>query len=96
MNLPFGSDFATAWNDYREHRKLYHNFKFKTERSEELAIKRVVMLSGNNEKLAIEMIHYAIMSGWRGIFPIPKNAQNANTENNSLLNYYSELRSRHQ
>lgn len=68
--MPFNStEFNQVWNLWKEYKKQQFNFRYKPI-GEQVALKALGEDSGNNEYLAIQMIHRAMASGYRGIFPI--------------------------
>jgi hypothetical protein len=67
---PFNSpEFMEAWNLWKEFKKEQFKFTYKAI-GEQSTLKALGEDSGNNEAIAIQMIHRAIASGYRGIFPI--------------------------
>lgn len=74
MEYPFSSDeFYDAWLDWLDYKKEAHKFTYKTNKSEQLALKRLKRLSDNNEKIAIAIIEQSIENNWKGLFALDKN-----------------------
>ena len=68
--FPFDSDrFIQAWSEWREYKRTQFKFKFKTTKSEQLALHKLHRDTHGDEQQAIEAITTAIASGWRGLFP---------------------------
>ena len=68
--FPFESDrFIQAWSEWREYKRTQFKFKFKTTKSEQLALHKLHKDTHGDEQQAIEAITTAIASGWRGLFP---------------------------
>lgn len=81
--LPFDSEnFRTFWENWKTYKNAEHNFKYKTEQSEQAALLSIAKLSGGDEKTATEIIMQSMENGWKGFFEIKKN----NTNGNSKLN----------
>ena len=69
--LPFNTpEFADAWSDWLEYKRLEFKFKFKSEQSMKASLKRLKRLSGNNEEIAILMLEKAMSCGYRGFFAL--------------------------
>lgn len=66
-----------AWGEYIAHRKNLK--KPLTPYAERLALSRLEKLSGNDPKIAKEILHDSIANGWLGIFP--HKARNGRTQN---------------
>lgn len=62
-------EFKNAWNEWREYKRDQFKFKFKTVKSEQLALHKLHRDTHGDEQQAIEAIATAIASGWRGLFP---------------------------
>lgn len=68
--FPFDSEkFKESWNEWREYKRDQFKFKFKTVKSEQLALHKLHRDTHGDEQQAIEAIATAIASGWRGLFP---------------------------
>lgn len=73
-NLPFGSQFKEAWNEWLQYRK---ERKFKnyvpTGLSKTFSLLR--RISGNNEQTAIEIVNQSMEYNYQGLFPLKKQSQ---------------------
>ena len=68
--FPWSSEsFEMAWNEWREYKRIQFRFKYKTTKSEQLALHKLHNETNGDEQRAIEAIATAIASGWRGLFP---------------------------
>lgn len=71
--LPWESDaFRMAWDEWREYKRSQFKFKYKTVKSEQIALHKLHRDSNGDERNAIEAIVAAIANGYRGIFPSNK------------------------
>ena len=67
--FPFDSDvFKERWTLWKKYKKEEHKFAYKSQVSEQAALKRIADLSNNNEQNAIELIEHAIAQGWKGFY----------------------------
>jgi hypothetical protein len=68
---PFESEqFMIAWDLWTKYKSEQHNFRFKSNISEQAALKDLSEISNHNEEEAIKIIHHAICKGWKGLFKI--------------------------
>jgi len=68
---PFSDEFLQTWELYKAYRIELDGFKFKGVISEQMAIKKVVELSGGDEERAIRIVEQTISSGkWMGFYPL--------------------------
>lgn len=71
---PFDSEeFFKFWKMWKDYKLKSFDFKYKTEVSEQAALKKLATLSGINETIAIEIIEQSLANGWKGFFKIDKN-----------------------
>lgn len=81
---PFSDKFWEIWELYKAYRKEVHNFKFKGVISEQMAIKKVVEVSGGDEDRAIRIVEQTIASGkWMGFYPIKTTTYKENGKQSS-------------
>jgi uncharacterized protein YdaU (DUF1376 family) len=74
--LPFDSEeFKTAWKNWKEYKRVEKNFKFKSDISESIALKKLLADCLGRENIALEMIETSISAGWTGLFT-PTKKQN--------------------
>lgn len=70
---PFQSEkFEAAWAEWNDYRRA-SRFKYKTAKSEQLALQKLYQESNGNEDIAIDAIATSIASGWRGLFASRRN-----------------------
>lgn len=68
---PFSEKFFEIWNLYKDYRKEVHKFKFVGVISEQMALKKLVEVSGGDEERAIRIVEQTIASGkWMGFYPL--------------------------
>jgi hypothetical protein len=68
---PFHDElFFEHWIKWKEYKKAEKGFKFKSNISEGISIKKLFEESNGNLSLAIQMIDNSIANGYAGIFPI--------------------------
>jgi len=73
MIFPFDTEkFKTQWQLWKVYKNKEFKFKYKSEISEQAALKKLGELSNNNEKTAIAIIHQSISEGWKGFFNLKK------------------------
>ena len=78
MELPFDSnEFAEVWSDWLKNRKKKYKDGGKR------ALKRLVKLSDNNEREAIEILDYCLAQNYQGIFKEDKNEKRTNKKFNT-------------
>jgi hypothetical protein len=72
--FPFDSeDFKSQWNQWKEYKLKEFRFKYKSEQSEQAALKELSNLSSNNEQTAIAIIHQSMAKRWQGLFKLKDN-----------------------
>ncbi len=70
---PFNSpEFIDHWNLYKQFRKEEHKFKYRSEISEQAALRKIGRLSNNDEYTAIEIINQSLENNWKGLFALKK------------------------
>lgn len=78
VELPFDSnEFLEVWNDWLKNRKKKYKDGGKR------ALKRLVKLSDNNEREAIEILDYCLAQNYQGIFKEDKNEKRTNKKFNT-------------
>lgn len=65
--LPFETDeFKKAWNEWLDYKQTDHRFKYKSEKTEQRALK-TLQDEYTTENACIKAIHTAITNGWKGL-----------------------------
>jgi hypothetical protein len=94
VELPFNSEiFSKAWNEWKDYKKNCHKFNFKTQSSENIALKQLVNLSNQNEQNAVEIINQSMANGWKGFFELKKPKQNETRDRGQeILNWLNSTK----
>lgn len=67
--MPWPSDeFAQAWADWKEYKRAEKGFRFKTVKSEQIALHKLYNDAEQDQHLAIYAIGTSIANGWAGLF----------------------------
>jgi len=75
--FPFNTEnFKAQWQLWKSYKSKEYCFNYKSEISEQAALKKLGELSNNNEKTAIAIIHQSISEGWKGFFELKINGKN--------------------
>jgi hypothetical protein len=81
---PFVSDqFIGSWDLWKNYKKAEHNFKYKSEISEQAALKELGEMANGDEDKAIKIIHQSISKAWSGLFELKENGKQGNTKGQS-------------
>ena len=81
--LPFDTElFKSQWQLWKVFRAKEHKFHYKTDISEQAALKELNNLASGDEKNAIAIIHQSMAKGWKGFFEL-KNTSNGQQQSNS-------------
>jgi len=83
------SDWQGLWGEWSEYKKVEHRDGFKTTKSEQVAINKLVEMSGGDLTKAQEIVKQSIANRWKGLFTIK---QNANVTTKSNFDVYQERR----
>lgn len=68
-------EYKPIWLTWIEHKKIQFNDTYKSEKSELIAFKNLLALSGNNYETAEKIVNRSIANSWKGLFPLDKNTQ---------------------
>jgi len=80
--FPFDSDnFKEQWTIWKQYKKDQFRFIYKTQISEQAALKHLANISKGIEIDAIEIIHNALAQGWKGLFELKKQKNGKQTPN---------------
>ena len=78
---PFHSnEFIQLWGDWLEYKKVEHNFRYKSPKTEQRGLKYLSELAGHNEQTAIRIIERSIANGWKGLFKLDNNGKQTNDD----------------
>lgn len=83
------SDWQGLWGEWTEYKKVEHRDGFKTTKSEQVAINKLVEMSGGDLTKAQEIVKQSIANRWKGLFTIK---QNTNVTTKSNFDVYQERR----
>lgn len=61
--------FLDAWKGWKQYKQEQFKFKYKSVKSEQIALHKLHKDAKGNERIAIDAIAQSIASGWRGLFP---------------------------
>jgi hypothetical protein len=86
----FTENFKVQWQLWKTYKSKEHNFKYKSELSEQASLNELSNLSGGNETIAIAIMNQSMTKGWKGFFELKNNNQNGNGNNNSGFKTASE------
>mgnify|MGYP001550196799 FL=1 len=70
---PFSEKFAPTWELWKRYKEDLYKFKYKSSLTEQMALSRLVKISGGVENVAIEIIEEAISRQWEGLFALKTN-----------------------
>jgi len=91
IKLPFSSEiFCKAWEQWKEYKAIEHKFHYKSTQSEQAALMDVNTKSGQNDKVAVEIIMQSIANGWKGFFEL-KNNTNGQSKKEELAGITERL-----
>ena len=78
--MPFNSEkFSLIWQEWKAYKKSEHRFRFKSEKTEQRALKELSLIAGD-EQTAIRIIERSIANGWKGLFKLDKNGKQTNDD----------------
>lgn len=71
--FPFESEkFRSMWEVWKSYKAKEFKVKYKSEESEQAALKKLSEMSANNEDIAIKIIEKSMSNSWQGLFPLKK------------------------
>jgi hypothetical protein len=93
--FPFETEeFYKFWNIWKEYKQKEHSFKYKSELSEQAALKSLSELSNGNEAIALKIIEQSISNSWQGFFKLKNDDKqtdkNGNRRNNGITEDYRQ------
>jgi hypothetical protein len=62
------TNYEQLWVNWKQYKKDQHNFNYKSEQSETIAINELLKLSGNSYEISVDIIERSIGNGWVGLF----------------------------
>jgi hypothetical protein len=69
--FPFDSNkFKQHWQIWKDYKKTEHKFQYKSEESEQAALKKLNKLADGIETTAIDIIDQSLENGWKGFFKL--------------------------
>lgn len=83
------SDWQGLWGEWAEYKMVEHRDGFKTTKSEQVAINKLVEMSGGDLTKAQEIVKQSIANRWKGLFTLKTN-NNVTTKSN--FDVYQERR----
>ena len=84
--FPFDSpEFLERWQIWKYYKKKEHKFSYKSNVSEQAALKNLDTLSEHDEETALEIITQSIGNGWKGFFNLDKNGKRKQGTTNAEL-----------
>lgn len=60
--------FRNAWGEWKDYKRDEHRFRFKSIKTEQTAIDKLIKDTHGNQTIAIDAIQHSIANGWKGIF----------------------------
>lgn len=69
-NISNSSKLKSSWEEWKEYKSAHFKFKYKTRKSEIIALKNLQTISNDKEDSAIAIINQSITNGWKGLFTI--------------------------
>lgn len=71
VKYPFDTEkFKEAWEKWKRFKKDQHKFTYRSQDSEEGALRKLDGLSKHHEETAIKIIEQSIAQGWQGLFEL--------------------------
>lgn len=83
---PFSDKFLEMWELWKAYMQESHNFKYKGLISEQMALYRLVELSGGEEEKAIRIIRQSISREWKDFFELRQPSQNGKSKKGTSAN----------
>lgn len=83
------SDWELLWKGWAEYKQTEHRDGYKSAKTEQVAINKLVEMSGGDLTKAQEIVKQSIANRWKGLFHIK---QNNNATSKSNLEIYAERR----
>ena len=88
------SEFEKIWKGWIEYKKSEHKEKFKSTKTEQTAINKLIELSNGDSECAAKIINHSIANRYKGLFALSQNKSNFNqpkTKMNQYAEWYSKL-----
>lgn len=73
VSMPFNGLFSDLWKEWKEYKFKQHEFRYKSDGSEQAALHELTSLAAGKEDAAIAIIHQSMAKGWKGLFPLKNN-----------------------
>jgi uncharacterized protein YdaU (DUF1376 family) len=89
ISMPFNGKFHELWEEWKKYKFKQHDFKYKSDGSEQAALHELTSLAGGNEELAIAIIQQSMAKGWKGLFPIKNNLFNGKSNSSTTNSGFS-------
>ncbi len=88
------SEFEKIWKGWIEYKKAEHKEKFKSPKTEQTAINKLVELSNGNSEIASKIVNHSIANRYKGLFAINENKVNfkqPKTKMEQYAEWYNKL-----
>jgi len=91
---PFQTEkFIKFWDIWKQYKKEQYKFTYKSEISEQAALKKLSKDSDNNEQTALEIIENSIANGYKGLFK--QNIYGQTKQKGATLEEIAEITAKH-
>jgi hypothetical protein len=64
------NELSSHWQNWKDYKATQHKFRFKSNKSEQVAIKNLLNLANGKTDIAIAIINQSISNGWKGFFAV--------------------------
>lgn len=81
------SEFEKIWKGWIEYKKSEHKEKFKSPKTEQTAINKLVELSNGDSDCAAKIINHSIANRYKGLFALNENKVNFNNQKTKKEQY---------
>ena len=81
------TEFEKVWKGWIEYKKAEHKEKFKSPKTEQTAINKLVELSNGNSEIAAKIVNHSIANRYKGLFAINENKLNFNNKQSKKQQY---------
>ena len=90
--FPFPAFFKPTWAGWLDYKKEEHRFKYKSVKSEQIAINQLHEISEGDPGEAYKIIELAIANGWKGLFK--RKEADKKQKKSDTFNHLEDIKSR--